>query len=329
MNATIRRLFIGLLVLVILTGLAAPALALQADGPAAASQPSAEAQPDTDGSETEAVSEKEPPEDALSAEDILSSARIIAHGMGAIGQIATPLNCLEGFLAQYWAGVRVFEADLRLTRDGQVVLRHDWWNADWQEGISWVSIPTREKFRSEPILGKYTPLSFQDLLLLMEQYPDICVITDSKFTDSDVFTIQFEAMLADARELGLSYLFDRIVIQIYSSNMHRALDNLYPFPHYIYTLYNEGFGKTEDAFREKAAFCRQQGIGGLTMPENWWDPAYAAVAREYGVRVYVHTVNDLAAAKQFLAGGVDGVYTDYLTPADLEPLSSTSRAGRD
>mgnify|MGYP002508112244 CR=1 FL=1 len=33
------------------------------------------------------------------------------------------LNCLEGFLTQYEAGVRVFEADLRLTRDCQVVLR--------------------------------------------------------------------------------------------------------------------------------------------------------------------------------------------------------------
>lgn len=328
MNTTRYRLFTGLLVLAILVGMTAPARALQPDGPAAESQPSAESQPDVDGSEAAEVPEKEPPEDALTAEDILSSARIVAHGMGAIGQVTTPLNCLEGFLAQYWAGVRVFEADLRLTRDGQVVLRHDWWNADWQEGISWVAIPTREKFRSEPILGKYTPLSFQDLLLLMEQYPDICVITDSKFTDSDVFTIQFDAMLADARELGLTYLFDRIVVQIYNSNMFHALDKLYPFPHYIYTLYNEGFGRTEEDFREKAAFCRRQGIKGLTMPEGWWDPAYAAIAREYGVRVYVHTVNNLDDAKRFLSSGVDGVYTDYLTPADLAKKSRAPSLGK-
>ena len=46
-------------------------------------------------------------------------------------------------------------------------------------------------------------------LLMMEEYPDICVITDTKFTDAEVVTLQFRSMLRDAEELGLSYLFDR------------------------------------------------------------------------------------------------------------------------
>ena len=29
-------------------------------------------------------------------------------------------------------------------------------------------------------------MSFRDLLLLMEEYPDICIITDTKFTDAEV-----------------------------------------------------------------------------------------------------------------------------------------------
>lgn len=261
--------------------------------------------------------EKQPPEDALSATDILSGTTVIAHGMGAIGTLTTP-NCLEGFLAQYEAGVRVFEADLRLTRDCQVVLRHDWWHADWQEDISWAKVPTREKFVSSPILGKYTPLSFRDLLLLMEEYPDICIITDTKFTESDVFTIQFDAMLADARELGLTYLFDRIVVQIYNTNMLSALNNIYHFPHYIYTLYQDDFNRTENALRERAAFCAQWGIEGITMESSLWKSAYRDIAREYGVRVYVHTVNDRDKARQLLESGVDGVYSDTLTPDSLE-----------
>ena len=186
---------------------AGPAGALEGRAPLRLSAriPAAEEEeaPDEPAGEPEPVEEKQPPEGALSAPDILSGTTVIAHGMGAVGSLNT-LNCLEGFLTQYEAGVRVFEADLRLTRDCQVVLRHDWWHADWQEGISWARIPTREKFVSSPILGRYTPLSFRDLLLLMEEYPDICIITDTKFTDSDVFTIQFDAMLADARELGLT-----------------------------------------------------------------------------------------------------------------------------
>ena len=45
------------------------------------------------------VEEKQPPEGALSAPDILSGTTVIAHGMGAVGNLNT-LNCLEGFLTQ-------------------------------------------------------------------------------------------------------------------------------------------------------------------------------------------------------------------------------------
>lgn len=261
--------------------------------------------------EPEVVPEKEKPAGELSASEILAKEKVIAHGLGAIGDLTTP-NCLESFQAAYGSGVRAFEADMRLTRDGQVILRHDY-------GTDWTQIPTRDDFLSEKVGGQYTPLSFRDLLLLMEQYPDICVITDSKFTDSDVFYIQFDAMLADARELGLTYLFDRMFIQVYSSNMKTALDNIYPFPHYIYTLYQDTnpFKGTEEDFRSRASLCRERGISGITMDDYWWKPAFAAIADEYGINVYVHTVNDLDHAKELVQDGVNAVYTDYLLPSDF------------
>lgn len=295
----------------------------------------------------EVITEKEPPEDALSAPDILADASLIAHGMGAVAapesgnagdtgasvdapndeaedvltdengrELVTVLNCLEGFQAQYAAGVRVFEADLRLTADMEVVLRHDW-RAGWQEGVSETAIPTLEEFLDTPVLGEYTPLSFQDLLRLMEEYPDICIITDTKFTEAEVVTAQFTAMLEDAADLGLTYLFDRFVIQVYDELMFKVVDNLHHFPHYIYTLYATGFAGTEAAFREAASFCADSGIMGLTMWDYWWRESYAPIARELGVSVYVHTVNDAQEARDLLDQGVSGIYTDALTPADL------------
>ena len=295
--------------------------------------------------------EKEPPEDALSAPEILADAALIAHGLGAVAapvedgardvpedeaqddpvdgeeesspededgpELVTVLNCLEGFLAQYEAGVRVFEADLRLTADMEVVLRHDW-RAGWQEGVSETAIPTLEEFLDKPILGEYTPLSFKDLLLLMEEYPDICVITDTKFTEAEVVTAQFSAMLDDASELGLSYLFDRFIIQVYDQLMFQVVDSLHHFPHYIYTLYATGFAGTEAAFREAAGFCADSGVMGLTLWDYWWRESYAPIAQELGVTVYVHTVNDAQEARALLEGGVSGIYTDSLVPADLE-----------
>lgn len=306
----------------------------------------------------ETVTEKEPPEDALSALDILADASLIAHGMAAVvapedgaadsaaasgdpdggasgdetadaltdangRELVTVLNCLEGFQAQYAAGVRVFEADLRLTSDMEVVLRHDW-RAGWQEGVSETSIPTLEEFLETPVLGEYTPLSFQDLLRLMEEYPDVCIITDTKFTEAEVVTAQFTAMLSDAKELGLTYLFDRFVIQVYDELMFKVVDGLHHFPHYIYTLYATGFAGTEGAFREAASFCADNGFLGLTLWDYWWREAYAPIARELGVAVYVHTVNDAQEARELLDQGVSGIYTDTLTPADLTAEASTS-----
>lgn len=276
--------------------------------------------------EPESVTEPEPePEPVgLSAKDIFADAKVISHGMGKIEGVTT-LNCLESFRLQYEKGVRVFEVDLRMTSDLQVVLRHDW-RAGWQEGISETHIPTLAEFCSKPLLGKYTALSFRDLLLLMKEYPDVCIVTDSKFTDAETVTVQFEAMLRDARELGMDAVFDRIVVQVYSELMFKVVDSVGDFPHYIYTLYNTGFNQTVEAFGDVADFCSENGIDGITMWSYWWRETFAPIAQEHGLSVYVHTVNDVTAAMELIESGVSAIYTDEIVPADFEKTETEETA---
>ena len=262
--------------------------------------------------------EKEKPAGERSGWDILTEARLVAHGLGEVDGVAT-LNCLEGFRQQYEQGVRAFEVDLRLTADQQVVLRHDW-RAGWQAGISEISIPTLKEFLTRPLLKEYTPLSFKDLLLLMEQYPDVCIVTDTKFTEAEIVTIQFEAMLRDAEELGLSYLFDRMIIQVYDALTFKVVDNIHHFENYIYTLYNDGFTTTVNDFRERAAFCAENGIRGITMWDYWWRTGFTPIMAEYDIPVFIHTVNDPEEARTLLSSGVSGIYTDSLIPDELTPL---------
>lgn len=263
----------------------------------------------------EDMMEHRPTEDTLSAKDILKSSPVVVHGMGAVDGVPI-LNCKEGFLAQYARGARVFEVDLRLTSDMEVVLRHDW-RAKWQDGISEVSIPTLREFKARPILGKYTPMSFRDLLELMMEYPDICIITDTKFTDPEIVTVQFQRMLEIAQEMKCTYLFDRMAIQVYTQLMYKVVSNLWDFPWYIYTLYAEGFARTDYAFREKAEFCKENGILGMTMWDYWWSPSYGPIAKELGLMTFAHTVNDQEKAEQLLRDGIDAVYTDILAPEDI------------
>ena len=304
----------------------------------AASRNSGEGQP----------SEKRKPAGEKNAAEIIAESDLIAHALGAIDgmgrYLANPidetaepedgepeaddsslddriqgLNCLEGFLQHYEAGIRVYEADFRVTSDGYVVLRHDW-RSDLQSGVNATSIPTLEEFLSKPVLGHYTPLSFGDLLLLMERYPDVCIITDTKFTEPEAVTQQFTAMVNEAHELGLSYLFDRFMIQVYSPDEFAVVDAVRHFPYYIYTLYQESFGETEEAFRRKVLFCEENGIYGIAMWFYWWDPSYKAIADWHNIRVFAHTVNDPGQAAALLQSGIDAVYTDSLDPADLKKL---------
>lgn len=264
-----------------------------------------------------AVPEQAKPEAEASAPEILAENILVAHAMGSVDDISG-LNCKEGFEQSYAAGTRVFEADLRMTADGFVVLRHDW-RAEMQEGVGPTSLPTLEEYVSKPILGKYTPLSFRDLLLIMAQYPDICVITDTKFTEPEAVTEQFRAMTEEAKKLGLSYLFDRMAIQVYSAEHFAVVDSIHHFPHYIYTLYQDHFSGTENAFRDRAVFCQEHGILGLALDATVWNEDFAAIANWRDIRVFVHTVNDEDAAHRLLDEGVHGIYTDSLTPDGLFP----------
>lgn len=260
--------------------------------------------------------EREKPAGEENAAEILAENTLIAHALGNVDGGWSGVNCLEGFLENYAAGIRVFEADFRMTADGQVVLRHDW-RGSLQEGWGETNLPTLPEFLATPILGQYTPLSFQDLLRLMVQYPDICVVTDTKLLEPEEVTAQFSAMVNDARRLGLSYLFDRMAVQVYSPNHFNIVDSVYHFPHYIYTLYQDVFDADADAFRRKAEFAKKNGIEAITMWAYLWDASWKPIADYRGLRVYVHTVNEIDSLEWVMSLGVDAVYTDTLKPADL------------
>lgn len=247
---------------------------------------------------------------------ILQDSDYIAHALGLAStqdRFAEPINCLEGFQTSYENGTRVFEADFRFTRDGHVILRHDWWH-DLQDGIGWSKVPDLETFLSTKYHGGYTPLSFKDLLKLMDEHPDVALVTDTKFTDSDVFFLQFDAMMEDTKELGLEHVWDRIIVQCYSANMHTALSRAYPeIKHYIYTMYQDGwFDQKESTFEEKCKVWYDKGAIGITMDATVWHPEFKAISDKYDLMVFVHTVNDASKAAKYMEQGVDAIYTDYL-----------------
>ena len=222
--------------------------------------------------------------------------------------------CLEGFLENYELGYRVFECDFLLTADGEVVLRHDW-ASPLQEGIDEENGPTLEEFLSTPILDTYTPLSFRDLLRLMEDYPDIWIITDSKYADQETVAAQFAAMAETAASMNRDFLLDRMVIQVYSPEMQDTVEAVRHFDHYLLTLYQtEFYGETE-ILEKYALEAARRDMDGLVMFHFLYDEAWLPLLEELDLRLYVHTVADAQQAQGLLDRGVWGVYADGVDPA--------------
>lgn len=243
-----------------------------------------------------------------SAENSWKGSKIVGHAFGAVdGKAYT--NSLEAFLSNYDAGYRSMEVDMEITSDNKVVLRHDW---DWecQEGISAGERVTEEQFLSVPILGMYTPLSFADLCLLMEEYSDVWIITDTKYAKKEEIENQFNVMVETAKALGLESVLDRLIVQIYNEEMLETVKNIYPVKSFIFTLYQR-WNQSEEEFVYLSRWCIKNNVDAITMGKELYSTVNE-IAKRYSIDMYVHTENDITAAKEYFELGARGIYTDMI-----------------
>lgn len=246
--------------------------------------------------------------------------RVVAHAMGGIYD-KTYTNSQDAFIANYEQGTRVFEADLMLTSDDRLVARHEW-TANMskllgqqealpsdKQGI----VLTHEEVMSTPILQIYSPLDIDKIFDLMMLYPDAYIVTDTKETDPELVTKQFQ-MIVEAAQKKDPALLQRIVPQIYNRDMLDVVNQVYAFPEVIFTLY-----QTQDSDEVVIAFARETGVD-ITMPTARATKGFVRNLKKAGVRVYVHTVNDEKEISELARMGVYGFYTDFVPENDLKRI---------
>ena len=240
---------------------------------------------------------------------------IIGHSFGSVDGYQYT-GSKEAFEANYEKGYRTFEVDLEITSDDRVVLRHDW-DQPIQEGISLENIATQSEFLAIPIYGVYTPLSFEDLCLIMQEHPDIWIVTDSKYSGEEDVKRQFDIIVSTAVACNAEEVLDRLIVQIYNENMYEVLKDIYPFKSFIFTLYQRWDGTSED-FTEICKWCVENNVDAITMECNFWNDEIRSIAERYERDMYLHTVNDISQAVEYHKNGVHGIYTDEIRLEELE-----------
>ncbi len=240
---------------------------------------------------------------------------VVAHALGTVeGRKET--NSREAFLESYAAGQRVFEVDLQLTSDGKLIARHDWDQMSYYnlEQV-YVGVMDWETFMATPICFCYTPLDIDGLLRLMRIFPDCYIVTDSKDTDEATVRAQTQALVQAVDRTGDPSLWDRVIIQIYHEEMYDWVKEEAPVTNWIFTLYQ----LANPDYEEIGAFCQERNIAVVTMNASRISSENSSVLRQYGRKIYLHTVNRLLEMKA-IGSQADGYYSDYVTPRQLKDV---------
>jgi glycerophosphoryl diester phosphodiesterase len=238
---------------------------------------------------------------------------LIAHALGGLNG-RTYLNCREAFESNYRKGYRYFEVDLMFTSNGELVCLHDGLERKWGLPVPF----TLQQFRSgRPDGLTLSPLTFDDLLTLMQEKPDWNLVTDVK--DDNQRALTTILMKATTRHIDVS---NRIIPQIYGPNDEPLVQRL-EYERWILTVYRMGpnmLRVAEGIVQRNARICA------ITMPAEYFVPtdyrkrvSHEGVGTHFvsgaetpfqaiGVPVFVHTVNNPADAALFLGRGI-GLYT--------------------
>lgn len=242
---------------------------------------------------------------------------VIAHAMGTVDG-RTETNSLDAFLESYEAGHRVFEVDLQLTSDGHLIARHDWDQISYYNlEQTYAGVMDLKTFQNTPICFFYTPMTIDDMVALMKQYPDIYFVTDSKDTDETTIRAQMKEIRRAVQEAGDPSLWKRFIVQIYHEDMYQWVVQETLVTNWIFTLY-----QIEKPDYEKiGTFCQIHGIPVVTVSTGRLTPEDVKILHSYNCLIYIHTVNRLRGMLE-LSWCADGFYSDYVTPDQLKAAAA-------
>ncbi len=228
---------------------------------------------------------------------------LFAHALGGI-EGHTYTNSLEVLEHNLELGAQFFEVDFSFTADGDLVCFHR--GLESRIGLMKpVEDVSTGEFLSHTFDGRFTLIDLRTLLSIMEDEPQMYLITDTKD--------DFDASLRQIAEVAASIdpqLIRRIIPQFYFADqwldVARIEAQYGPFATVIFTLYRTGI--SDDGV---IATVIEGNVPVVTMSTSRWDPYLVRSLTGMGVRTMVHTVNGRHTVEAWLDRGFRGVYTDW------------------
>ena len=145
--------------------------------------------------------------------------RYIAHAGGIIDG-HTYTNSLEALNLSYSKGFRLFELDIKKTKDDKYVAVH-YWN-EWKKitGYTGSTPVTHQEFMKYKLYGKYTALSIDEINNWFKAHPDAILVSD-KVNEPELFSKAF----IDPNRLIMELFSEEALREGLKSNILSAMPN--------------------------------------------------------------------------------------------------------
>lgn len=246
--------------------------------------------------------------------------RIAAHALGGY-KGKCYLNSKEGFLQNLEEkGQRFFEADLTLSDDGRLFVLHGYRLKDYDRyGIEYgpqYENMTYEKTKALDIYGSH-PMDVREFYELLKQLPeDVCLEIDIQDVTPEEAGEKIKHFTADFQ--NDHEMLKRMLLQVYSRKVYRAVDSAYHFESYMYNV-----RRHIDKIDSIIAYCLDNGICSVSLRAAEATPDTIQKIKNAGLSVLGYTIkSDAAYAATVLDFGVDSICSDFLTEKDIAECSA-------
>lgn len=232
----------------------------------------------------------------------------IAHALGGIDGFKYT-NSKEALEKSYNNGFRLFETDLKISSDGNLILVHGGWQKrmNFDDNAEMLDYNT---FLNSKIYNKYTTMSFKDLVEFMKNHKDMYVMIDiGKKTDKG--TLKFYKKIVKDAKKDTSVL-QRLIVGGHTTEMIENIKTVYNFK--LFNLYCPCEEKREEGLKTTEKFieyCKNNKIQSISMPVKDYNQEIVNLARKNNIIIYLFTINDKNEAEKYLEN-VDIIGTDFI-----------------
>lgn len=250
---------------------------------------------------------------------------VIAHGCGGIdGRVYT--SSKEAMDLHYKNGTRLFDADVRFTSDGVLVLRHDWKDNLEQEGllgentafkkdelkqsqIKQEDAPDSKTFNSTKVFKKYTSMTYEDAVNFLKEHKDARLVIDTKEDVADTY----KYIVANTEEELLS----QIIVSLYRFDDLEMVKNIYPFKYVMYRQHEV----YPINYTELIAFCLEHNIQAVNINEKYFLQDDMSLFEKYNIKLYIAVTDSLKEYSEYrkMSGEQNriGVVSNFIYENDM------------